>query len=466
MSEAYLLVDIGSTYTKVTGVSLKGEYLGSAMAPTTVGTSVLDGVLAAVSKLEDGLGEVVWLKKIGASSAAGGLKMAAIGLVPELTLLAAKQAALSAGAKVGRTYAYKLSQEDMADLTAYEPDLCLLTGGTDGGNEEVILHNTKMLAASVMNCPIIYAGNKSSRAMAMAILEEAHKTVIGTTNVLPSLGTMATDPVTRVISELFIERIIKAKGLHEANKYLDQVLMPTPQAVLRAASLLSEGTKEEAGLGPLMVVDMGGATTDVHSVCDGLPNQSHVILKGLMEAKAKRTVEGDLGARISIRSLLEQVDESQVLDKSGLNHEELWRLIHLIEVSPDLLSTALPALSRLDEVSAAVAVHESVRRHAGSLTSHYTPLGQVYEQVGKDLSQVTKVIGTGGPIIYHKEAENLLMQVCYKPGDGMKLLPKNLEIFLDRDYILAAMGLLSTVDATLALKLMKTRIKPFKEALC
>ena len=94
------------------------------------------------------------------------------------------------------------------------------------------------------------------------------------------------------------------------------VVMPTPAAVLEAAKLLADGTGVtgaegrngdrgggEAGLGELLLVDVGGATTDVYSVAKGAPTNAAIRFAGLPEPYAKRTVEGDLGLYHNLDSL-------------------------------------------------------------------------------------------------------------------------------------------------------------------
>jgi hypothetical protein len=52
VDDVYLLVDFGSTYTKIVAVALtKEEILGRAQVPTTVQNTVLDGLKGALSKL-------------------------------------------------------------------------------------------------------------------------------------------------------------------------------------------------------------------------------------------------------------------------------------------------------------------------------------------------------------------------------------------------------------------------------
>ena len=86
---------------------------------------------------------------------------------------------------------------------------------------------------------------------------------------------------------------------------VDEVILPTPNAVLMAAELLSRGYGDELGLGDLMLADVGGATTDIYSMGSGLPTQMNAILSGLEEPYAKRTVEGDLGMRYSSLGILD-----------------------------------------------------------------------------------------------------------------------------------------------------------------
>jgi len=43
-----------------------------------------------------------------------------------------------------------------------KPDLILLSGGTDGGNKEVIISNAELLAGAQINVPVIIAGNKNA----------------------------------------------------------------------------------------------------------------------------------------------------------------------------------------------------------------------------------------------------------------------------------------------------------------
>ena len=158
-----LTADIGSTYTKLTAIDTSLEtILGTSSAFTTIETDVREGFSVALNELHAKIGKFNYNELRCCSSAAGGLKMVALGLVPELTAKAAKLAASSAGAKVVKTYSFEISQAELNEIEATNPDLVLLCGGTDGGNKEVIIANARHLCQSKGGFTTIVAGNKSA----------------------------------------------------------------------------------------------------------------------------------------------------------------------------------------------------------------------------------------------------------------------------------------------------------------
>ena len=171
--KAVLLIDFGSTYTKLTAVDLDAEeVLGTAAAYTTVQTDINDGLQEALAKLEAKTGKLDFAECFACSSAAGGLRMVTSGLVPELTGEAARLASLGAGAKVVGVYAFQLTEDDLEDIKAQKPDIFLLVGGTDGGNTECILGNARMLAQLKGDFPVIIAGNRTAARECQRILKD------------------------------------------------------------------------------------------------------------------------------------------------------------------------------------------------------------------------------------------------------------------------------------------------------
>lgn len=95
MSSLAILIDFGSTFTKVTAVDLsQARVIGRSQSPSTVGTDVREGLLRALRLLHERnalfdqrpkdsailSGKTV----LASSSAAGGLRIAVVGNLPGL----------------------------------------------------------------------------------------------------------------------------------------------------------------------------------------------------------------------------------------------------------------------------------------------------------------------------------------------------------------------------------------------
>ncbi len=452
--KAVLLIDFGSTYTKLTAVDLDNlRLLGRAQAFTTASTDISQGLEIALALLEKQTGPVSYTARLACSSAAGGLNMVASGLVPGLTSKAAKMAAFGAGAKVMKTYAYQLTKEDIREIEQSAPDILLLCGGIDGGNSEVILHNAGMLAKADDTFPIVIAGNRNAAYECEALLNNGTHPVYSAPNVMPEMNVLNIEPVAQVIREIFLKRIILAKGLNKAKALLDNILMPTPSAVLNALTLLSRGTKKTPGIGDLLAVDLGGATTDIYSIAKGDPQNPSTVLRGLPEPRVKRTVEGDLGMRYNAPGIVEAIGMDSLVELSGLPEETLQSVLASYRENP----SALPQTKdeqQADFALAAAALSVALSRHAGLLERVFTPVGPIYQQTGKDLTQTPRMLITGGALIFAKDVEGIVKKALTLP-DPMSLIPRSTMVAKDRDYLLSAMGLLCGVDEEAALALLK-----------
>ena len=453
-----LLIDFGSTYTKLTAVDVEGErVLGTSQSFTTIETDIGEGLAKAMALLEEKTGKLDFAETYACSSAAGGLRMVTSGLVPELTGEAAKLASLGAGAKVVGIYAFQLTEDDLEDISALKPDIFLLVGGTDGGNTECILHNAKMLAAMKPDFPIVVAGNRTAARQCQRILEGCEVYVCP--NVMPKFGTLNIEPTQKQIREIFLKRIIQAKGLSKAAALLSDIMMPTPSAVLAAMELLSRGCEGERGIGELLGVDVGGATTDIYSIADGMPEHMNTVFKGLPEPYAKRTVEGDIGMRYSIGGIVEVAGLSRLSALSGLSEARIKELVSHLRENTETVPQGDGELESLDFALASMAVEEAVRRHAGTIEETYTMMGQTFVQEGKNLTKVGQIVVTGGSLIHTKRTAEIARHALYSPAQPNSLRPKAAGIWVDRTYILAAMGLLSSHYPAVALRIMKKELE-------
>jgi uncharacterized protein (TIGR01319 family) len=448
---AALLIDFGSTYTKLRAIDLDARrVLGAGQGPSTVTTDINLGMKAALADLGAHLGGLPKFQyRLASSSAAGGLRMVTVGLVRELTAEAARRAALGAGAKLVGTFAYRLTSADIETIRTLSPDIVLLAGGTDGGNSEVIAANAQRLGTAALDCPIVYAGNRAAAEEACASLHG--KSVIVTENVMPEFNVLNIEPARAVIRQVFIDRIVHAKGIDRARDEFDAVLMPTPAAVMEGARLLADGRNGHGGLGELVVIDPGGATTDVHSVAAGMPTGNAVVV-GLPEPRVKRTVEGDLGMRHNAAGIAEVAGIERIATEAGLNDTQARRLLSRAACDVAYLPASANEIA-FDQALARAAVKHAVARHCGTVETVHTVNGPVTVQRGKDLRGVKAVIGTGGAIVASRDPYAILAMALADPAEPLSLRPQSARLLLDRHYLLYACGLLSAVAPDIAIEL-------------
>jgi uncharacterized protein (TIGR01319 family) len=460
---AALLIDFGSTYTKLRAVDLEtADIIGTGQGPSTVETDITVGMQAALDDLEGRMGTLPeFSHRLASSSAAGGLAMVTVGLVKEMTAEAARLAALGAGAKLVGAFAYNLTPGDVDAIADMKPDILLLAGGTDGGNYEVILHNAKALAGCAIDCPVIVAGNRAVADQVADLLIGGGKTVTITANVMPDFNVLDIEPARDEIRRIFIDRIIHAKGIDKASAMFDQVLMPTPAAVMEGAQLIADGTEDRDGLGPLLVVDIGGATTDVHSVADGRPSDERVIQHGLPEPYVKRTVEGDLGMRYNAHAILETIGADALAEDVGLTADQVTGWVDIITADVDRLPDGDDERAA-DRALARAAVRLAAIRHAGTVETVFTSNGPVGMQKGKDLTTVATVIGTGGALVHSPDPGAILTTAQADDADPFSLRPRRPKLYIDNDYVLYACGLLAQVAPDAALTLGLARLHAVK----
>ncbi|HEY1510933.1 MAG TPA: glutamate mutase L [Solirubrobacteraceae bacterium] len=433
------LFDIGSTFTKLAVVDLDdpgNRY--RAQAPTTVATDVREGFMAAIDgvhrqhgpRFEDAA------FRAASSSAAGGLALVVSGLVPRLSTEAGRIAALGAGAKLIGTLTYRINAEDLEALERWRPDIVLLTGGTDGGDREILLANATALAVWE-ECPaVIVAGNREVSAQATEILCDGGVRAITVPNVLPELDTLVPEPVRAAIRDEFFTNIVRAKGIDKVRDRLDAEILPTPGVVLDAVALLAQRLFR----GGVVAVEVGGATTNVHSWGPSELEEG-VVLRGLREPPLIRTVEGDLGVRWNAETILELAGESFLTDHGAEDLDELRAYVDRIARAP----ATLPADERerqFDGLLATFAARTAIVRHCGHHRQVMLPEGPVLVQEGKDLRRVEAVLGTGGSVIAAADPAAIVRDALAST-DPFALVPESPDVLIDSDYVLYAAGLLA-----------------------
>lgn len=441
-----LVAEIGSTTTVVNAFDgIHGKtprFVGGAQAPTSVlEGDVRIGLQGAVQHLKQHLGadELVYDEMFATSSAAGGLKMSVHGLVFDMTVCAAKEAALGAGAIVHQVTAGKLRQTDLVRLKENVPNMVLIAGGVDYGERETALYNAKKIAELRLEKPVIYAGNVENQEAIQMLFEDFNQPELYVVdNVFPKVDELNVIPTRRVIQVAFEKNIIHAPGMEHVFELIDTTVMPTPAAVMRAAELVHKH------LGDCLVLDVGGATTDVHSVTEGDEAISRIQVSP--EPCAKRTVEGDLGVYVNVNHVIELVGANK-LRQEGFDLDHLMANYHQIPKN----EAARKLTCRLTEEAAV----QAIRRHVGRIRHVYGPTGRQNLAEGKDLTQVEYLIGTGGALTRLDAGKAMLEKLVRMDHPHPLLLPnQDVKVMLDHDYVMASVGVLATRYEAAALNLL------------
>jgi len=416
-----LCVDVGSTFTKAVLVDPgSADVLGTASTPTTMGTDVLDGYRTLLDRLDVPDGTLT----LACSSAGGGLRLGVIGYERQVTAEAGHRVGLSAGAKVVHVSAGRLDGPGVAAVRAARPDILLLVGGTDGGNADVLLHNATRLARARLPVPVVVAGNQAAREEVGAVLETTRRRHVLAGNVVPEIGVIAPDSARSAIRAAFLEHVIGGKGLSRDPLFTRIVRAPTPDAVLRGVEVLAEAQGVDA-----LVVDIGGATTDVYS-CLTPEGEDATLRKDVVGPLwHARTVEADLGMRWNAEGIIEAAGREGLATSDGLAEYAG----SLAERPAHLPSGA--AERRRDLELARLAAVVAVRRHGRP--------GQVGE-APRPLGNVGLVLGSGG-VLRHNAVEDVhevLEAVTSDHGGGWKV-PRGARAGVDTAYLLFAVGLLA-----------------------
>ena len=451
-----LVAEIGSTTTVVNAFDhLESDnpvFLGQGQAPTSVKEGDVNiGLQAAIEDMKKNLHieneKLEYTNMLATSSAAGGLRMTVHGLVYDMTVKAAKEAALGAGANIHLITAGKLSKVDMIKLDRIKPNIILIAGGVDYGERETALYNSELIATSDLNIPVIYAGNIAVADDVKLIFEaySKEKNLHIVSNVYPKIDILNIEPTREVIQDIFEKHITEAKGMEKIREMVNGPIIPTPGAVMKASKIL----KDE--IGDLVTIDVGGATTDIHSVTEGTEKVNKILVEP--EPVAKRTVEGDLGVFINKRNIVDIIKIEKLEKELNMTPEDIEKF-----TNSDIAIPETKEHKRFIERLTKEAVIVSINRHAGGYRTYFGGKTDTLA-FGKDLTGVKWLIGTGGALTRLPAREEILNSISqFNRAD--KLLPTaEAKILIDNDYIMASLGVLSSLNKEAAIKLLLKSLK-------
>ena len=446
-----LVAEIGSTTTVVNAFKdLATEnpvFWAQGQAPTSVmDGDVRIGLQGAIDDLckKMGIDSLEYDEMLATSSAAGGLKMTVHGLVYDMTAKAAKEAALGAGGIIHFVTSGRLRRTDIAKIKEINPNLILIAGGVDYGERDTALDNAEMIRNMGLKIPVIYAGNiENQEEMKLIFDEESGQQLYNVENVYPKIDDLNVEPCRKVIQDAFEQNITHAPGMEHVREMVNGPIIPTPGAVMECTKLLYDC------LGDLIVLDVGGATTDLHSVATESDKIARIMISP--EPKAKRTVEGDLGVYVNRMKVVESIGEEKLredLAKEGVDYDEVIESY-----------VAIPKTEgefKLVEKLTKEAVIKAVERHAGQIRYIYGPSGRSTVAEGKDLTQVKYIIGTGGALTRLPHRVEIMKSIPEHNETGMLLFPTDhAKVLVDNDYIMASLGVLSKKYREAAIRLLE-----------
>lgn len=457
-----IATDCGSTTTKA--ILIEGDGRDYALvargeAPTTVEAPFDDvtvGVLNAVSELEDLTGrtfirdgrlivpresDTVGMDLyLSTSSAGGGLQMLVAGVVKNMTAESAQRAALGAGAIVIDTLAVDDGRKEyqrVERIRGIRPDMILMSGGTDGGTTQHLLDLAEMLRAADprprlgenYRLPVVYAGNADARAAVQQILE-TNVDLEFVDNLRPVLEREHLQPARDAIHELFLRHVMAhAPGYDKLLTWVNSPVMSTPHAV----GVMVQAVAETEGTN-VLAVDIGGATTDVFSVFDGVFNRtvsanlgmSYSVCNVLAEATTgniKRWVPemmSDFVLRNRLRNkMIRPTTIPQTREDLRVEQAVAREALRLAFIHHQQLATGLKGVQQQREIGAALSQGES----GGSLV---------------DLFSLGLIIGSGGVLSHapRRHQAALMMIDAFQPL-GVTMLA------VDSIFMMPQLGVLS-----------------------
>ena len=423
-----LVAEIGSTTTVVNAFNLHQgpvEFIGRGMHQTTVDSDVNIGLTNAINDLKKNLNitDLTYDEMLASSSAAGGLKITVHGLVYEMTARAAKEAALNAGANIHLITANRIEPSHIKKIKEVKPNIIIIAGGTDFGEKEVAYQN--LLDLVDLNIPIIYTGNIANHDHILE-LKKDHIRIVE--NVYPRVDDFNIVPLRKAIYETFEKNIIHAKGMSHIFDMVGDVIIPTPGAVMDASLLLNEIYDG------VMTIDVGGATTDVHSVSEPKPE---FLKYNDGEPRFKRTVEGDLGVFINRLHVLKTFKSGEIERITGMTYDHV---LHVMEEEPFIPKTEFG--KQVVDLLTRQCVFQALDRHIGDMKRVFTTNGFKVIPDGKDVTQVKAIFLTGGALLYANKPKQMVKDYLLK--QQTKLIPDpSTNVYIDYDYIFASLGVLS-----------------------
>ena len=350
------------------------------------------------------------------------------------------------------SFAGVLDAEGADALAKVAPDVVLLAGGTNGGDHSAIAANALCVSRVLPEfVPVVVAGNEQVSREVAASIAGTGRIVRLVPNVLPRIGEIDVNAAQGAIRELFVEHVIGRGRFASTSRVAAAIRMPTPSAVLAGTQALARLGGSDARVRAPVVVDVGGATTDVHSVqpLGAWPRRQRAVLP---DVETTRTVEGDLGLRENAETLVEEAIRSGYTDggeDSALREAAAARAANRTFVP--LTEADAEEERQLAVLAAALALS----RHAGRLRIRLSAAGATIRHTGRDLRAATCLVATGGVFEAAADPVAIVKAALAAARRRRALVPDDVPTFVDHMHVLAAAGLLDENHPALAAVLLR-----------
>lgn len=201
-------------------------------------------------------------------------------------------------------------------------------------------------------------------------------------------------------------------------------ILPTPEAIMQATRMIYEE------VGDVLVIDVGGASTDIYSVTAG--TEQHPILNLKTEPLEQRTTDEDLGVFINVSRLVKLIGDHRI----KAHHGQDWE--RNLKSRPDT-----PEQIALSAELTAEAIMIALQRHSGRSNNYDETCGKVTSGEGRDLTRIRWIVGTGVALTQLPNGLDIMRESINELEEAM-FPQEGIAMFLDKDCIMASLGVITT----------------------
>jgi MutL protein len=408
VTDPTLLVDVGSTVIKVCTRAEADRFSAVERIGRLPGVSPGDHVRALVDQRRRSTG--IAAVRI-CSSANGGVRVGILGLSRRHSVAAAARAAVDAGGNVVYQQLFSAAPQPVPPV-----DVLVLVGGVDGADHRRL--GAAVRTARLADHPhdvLVWAGADAPDVVAGLPVDRQAANVLDR-HLRPHLPGLA-----ETIRDIYVRDLVDHKGLRALVDVTDTQIWPTPAVVGLAAERMTKQRIPPAPIAPFVVVDAGGATTDVF-VCAELRAEPRA--RSAPGESIVRHVFTDLGVAASRPGLLHRLADDPDLF--------------------DLVSAVAPAGSRALYNAICEGAADALDPPVGFLTCLFLALRRLAAPSGPhgvDLAKAASFVITGGA--YGDTLPAAIRRVI-DAARGRSVSTGS--VLLDREYLLWAYGLHEVPD--------------------